>query len=182
VADAVRDAARARGPVLPGTGLSFFLLNGGMQLSAIKVSAWDGRPIEPELVTTNFTGQFVRLANQDRAVGEVRGIRDGKLSLTSPAGSLEIPLTRVTQVVLAPAAPATSRPAGETRARLSSGETVALTQPRWDGRLLAGVSPHFGPLQFNTRWVRQLRFNPEREPRAPDALFLGADGQNIFER
>ncbi|MSU27294.1 MAG: hypothetical protein EXS27_05180, partial [Pedosphaera sp.] len=46
VADAVRDAARARGPTLPGTGLSFYILNGGVQLSAIKVSAWDGRPIE----------------------------------------------------------------------------------------------------------------------------------------
>ena len=183
VADAVRDAARARGPALPGTGLSFYMLNGGMQLSAIKVSAWDGRPIEPELVATNFTGHLVRLANHDRALGEVRAIRDGTLTLGSAAGSLDIPLTRVTQVILAPATqPATNRPAGETHARLSSGETVALTQPRWDGRQLAGVSPHFGPLQLDTRWVRLLRFNPGREPLAPDLLFPGADLQQFFGR
>ena len=183
VADAVRDAARARGPALPGTGLSFYMLNGGVQLSAIKVSAWDGRPIEPELVATNFTGHLVRLANHDRALGEVRAIRDGTLTLGSAAGSLDIPLTRVTQVILAPATqPATNRPAGETHARLSSGETVALTQPRWDGRQLAGVSPHFGPLQLDTRWVRLLRFNPGREPLAPDLLFPGADLQQFFGR
>lgn len=183
VADAVRDAARARGPALPGTGLSFYMLNGGVQLSAIKVSAWDGRPIEPELVATNFTGHLVRLANHDRALGEVRAIRDGTLTLGSAAGSLDIPLTRVTQVILAPATqPATNRAAGETHARLSSGETVALTQPRWDGRQLAGVSPHFGPLQLDTRWVRLLRFNPGREPLAPDLLFPGADLQQFFGR
>ncbi len=183
VADAVRDAARARGPLLPGTGLSFFMLNGGIQLSAVKVSAWDGRPIEPEQVATNFTGHLVRLANQDRAVGEVRTIRDGKLTLAATAGSLEIPLTRITQVVLAPAAPpATNRPAGETHARLSSGETVALTQPRWDGRQLVGVSQHFGPLQLDTRWVRLLRFNPEREPVAPDLPLFGREGPPFFER
>ncbi len=183
VAEAVRDAARARGPALPGTGISFFLLNGGIQLSGIKVSAWDGRPIEPELVATNFTGHLVRLANQDRALGEVRAIRDGKLTLASSAGSLEIPLTRVTQVILAPvAAPATNRPAGEAHARLSSGEIVALTQPRWEGRQLAGVSPHFGALQLDTRWVRLLRFNPGREPVPPDLPFLGVEEQQFFER
>ena len=183
VADAVRDAAQARGPGLPGTGLSFFMMNGGIQLSAIKVSAWDGRPIEPELVATNFTGQLVRLANNDRALGEVRAIRDGKLTLAGTAGSLEIPLARVTQVIFAPVTPpATNRPADEAHARLSSGETVALTQPRWDGRQLAGVSPHFGPLQLDTRWVRLLRFNPGREPAAPDFPFLGGEGQQLFER
>ena len=183
VADAVRDAARARGPVLPGTGLSFFAMNGGIQLSGIKVTAWDGRPVEPELLATNSTGHLVRLANQDRATGEVRAIRDGRLTLVSSAGSLEIPLTRVTQVILAPvASPVTNRPAGETHARLSSGEIIALTQPRWDGARLAGVSPHFGPLQLDTRWVRLLRFNPDREPATPDLPFVGLDAQQFFER
>lgn len=183
VADAVRDAARARGPVLPGTGLSFFMMNGGVQLSAIKVSAWDGRPIEPEVLATNITGHLVRLANQDRATGEVRAVRDGKLTLASAAGSLDIPLARVTQVILAPAVPAgTNRPAGEVHARLSSGETVALTQPRWDGRQLAGVSLHFGPLQLDTRWVRLLRFNPGREPAELELPFLGPGSQQFFER
>ena len=183
VAEAVRAAAAARGPALPGTGLSFFMLQGGIQLSGIKVSAWDGRPVEPELVATNFTGHLVRLANQDRALGDVRVIRDGKLTLTSSAGSLEIPLTRVTQVVLAPVTPpATNRPAGEAHAHLSSGETVALTQPRWDGKQLAGVSPHFGPLALDARWLRMLRFNPGREPIVPDLPFLGAELQQFFER
>ncbi|MFM8470690.1 MAG: hypothetical protein ACKODH_12125, partial [Limisphaerales bacterium] len=126
---------------------------------------------------------LVRLANQDRAQGDVRTIRDGRLTLASAAGSLEIPLTRITQVVLAPIAPpATNRPAGETHARLSSGETVALTQPRWDGAKLAGVSPHFGPLQLETRWVRMLRFNPDREAETLDLPFFGADAQQFFER
>jgi hypothetical protein len=183
VADAVRDAARARGPVLPGTGLSFFAMNGGIQLTALKVTAWDGRPIEPEVTATNLTEHLVRLANQDRAQGQVEAIRDGRLTLASAAGRLEIPLARVTQVVLAAsAAPATNRPAGETHARLSSGETVALTQPRWDGTRLAGVSPHFGPLQLDTRWVRLLRFNPGREAEPPDLPFFGVDAGQFFER
>lgn len=183
VADAVRDAARARGPVLPGTGISFFAMNGGIQISALKVMAWDGRPVEPELVSTNLTGHLVRLVNHDRALGQVEAIRDGRLALASAAGRLEIPVARVTQVILAPLPTAvTNRPAGEAHARLSSGETVALTEPRWDGTKLAGVSPHFGPLQLETRWVRLLRFNPEREPATVDLPFFGGEGRQLFER
>ena len=184
VAEAVRAAAAARGPALPGTGLSFFTLNSGIQLSGIRVSAWDGRPIEPEVLATNFTGQFVRFANKDRANGQVETIRDGRLAFVPTGGMrLEVPLARVTQIVFAPEQPAaTNRPAGETHARLSSGETIALTQPRWEGRQLAGVSPHFGPLQFDTRWVRVLRFNAGREPTTPDLPFLGTDARQFFER
>ena len=183
VADAVRDAARARGPVLPGTGLSFFAMNGGIQLSALKVTAWDGRPIEPELVSTNLTGHLVRLANQDRALGTVEAIHDGRLVLVAATGRLEIPLARVTQMILASAAaPPTNRLAGELHARLSSGETVALTRPHWNGTRLAGVSTHFGPLQLETRWVRSLRFNPDREAETPDLPFFGTDARQFFER
>ncbi len=184
VAEAAKAAAAARGPVLPGTGVSFFTLNSGIQLSGIKVAAWDGRPVEPEALATNFTGQFVRFANKDQAGGQVEAIRDGKLVLVPTSGGrLEVPLTRVTQIVFAAEQPpATNRPAGELHARLSSGETIALTQPRWEGRQLAGTSPHFGPLQFDTRWVRVLRFNPGREPDAPDLPFMGTSGQQFFER
>lgn len=183
VAEALK-AAAARGPVLPGTGVSFFTLNSGIQLSGIKVTAWDGRAIEPEALGTNFTGQFVRFANKDQAGGQVEAIRDGKLTLASVSGGrLEVPLARVTQIVFAAdQPPATNRPAGELHARLSSGEIIALTQPRWEGRQLAGTSPHFGPLQFDTRWVRALRFNPGRVPDAPDLPFLGTADQQFFER
>lgn len=184
VAQALKTAAAARGPALPGTGLSFFTLSSGIQLAGIKVSAWDGRAIEPAVLATNFTGQLVRFANQDQAGGQVEAIRDGRLTLVPAAGGrLDVPLGRVTQIIFAAEQPpATNRPAGELHARLSSGETIALTQPRWEGRQLAGVSPHFGPLQFDTRWVRVLRFNPGREPDAPDFPFLGAGGQQFFER
>jgi hypothetical protein len=158
-------------------------MNGGIQLTALKVTAWDGRPIEPEIAATNLNGHLVRLANQDRAHGRVEAIRDGRLVLAAAAGRLEIPVGRVTQVILSPMATLmTNRPPGETHARLSSGETVALAQPRWDGTRLAGVSPHFGPVQLDTRWVRALRFNPEREPEMPDLPFFGADARQFFER
>lgn len=175
-------AAAPRAPAVPGSGLSFFTLNNGIQFSGIKVSAWDGRPIEPDPIATNFSGHLVRLANQDRATGQVESIRDGKLTLLV-AGKIEIPLTRVTHVILAAPQPAaTNRPAGELHARLSSGEVLALAQPRWANQTLAGVNPHFGPLQLDSRWVRQLRFNPSREPATPDLPFLGAEGQPLFER
>ena len=182
VADAIRDAARARGPVLPGTGLSFFAMNGGISLSALKVTAWDGRPVEPEITTTNLTEHLVRLVNQDRALGRVESIHDGRLAIASAAGRLEIPVARITQVILLPPVTATNRPAGETHARLSSGETVAFTQARWDGAKLAGISPHFGPLQLDTRWVRALRFNPDREPLAAELPLFNTEAQQFFER
>ena len=180
----VAEAVKAgRPPVPPGTGISFFSLNSGVQVSGIKISTWDGRPIEDALSVTNLTGHLVRFANQDHATGQVEGIRDGKLALNLPAGRLQIPLTRVTHVVFAPVQPpATNRPAGELHASLSSGETIALLQARWDGRQLAGTSPHFGALQFDSRWVRQLRFNPGREPTGPGLPFFGADAQQLFDR
>ena len=81
-----------------------------------------------------------------------------------------------------PPVTATNRPAGETHARLSSGETVAFTQARWDGAKLAGISPHFGPLQLDTRWVRALRFNPDREPLAAELPLFNTEAQQFFER
>jgi len=163
-------------------GLSFFAMNGGIQLSALKVTAWDGS-VEPQITATNLTGHLVRLINQDRAFGQVEAIRDGRLALTAATGRLEIPLARITQVVLAPGAAATTnRPAGETHARLSSGETVALTRPSWDGAKLAGISPHFGPLQLEARWVRLLRFNPDREPATAELPLFSTEAQQFFER
>lgn len=180
----VAEAVKAGRPAtVPGTGVSFFSLNNGVQISGIKLSTWDGRPIEDDFSVTNLTGHLVRFANQDRAEGQAEGIQDGKLTLNLPAGRLQIPLTRVTHIVFAPLRPpATNPPPGELHARLSSGETIALREARWDGRQLAGASPHFGALQFDSRWVRHLRFNPGREPATPDLPFFGTEAQQLFER
>mgnify|MGYP003340883774 CR=1 FL=1 len=53
---------------------------------------------------------------------------------------------------------------------------------RWDGAKLAGLSPHFGPLQLDTRWVRALRFNPDREPLAAELPLFNTEAQQFFER
>ncbi len=180
----VAEALKAgRPPIIPGTGLSFFSLNSGVQLSNIKVSTWDGRPIEDDLSITNLTGHLVHFANQDRAEGKVESIQDGKLALGLPTGTLQIPLARVTHIILTPMLPAsTNRPADELQVRLSSGEAISLQQSRWEGGRLSGTSPQFGSLTFDTRWVRLLRFNPGREPATPDLPFFGTEAQQLFER
>src|SRR5687767_6285436 len=91
-----------------GTGSSVRFVHqgqGAVKLTNIRVTEWDGTFEEPVMLTPNKTQDMARLKNGDRVIGNVKAIRDGKLSIEGAGTLLDVPITRVKQVELASANP-----------------------------------------------------------------------------
>jgi hypothetical protein len=173
------------GFVAKGSGIVFSSQMDGssVKLSNIKASEWDGT-LEPR-ATTNapVTGDLVYLANRDKVNGNLKSIRDGKVTFAIPETSLEIPLERVTQIVLnQPNPKARAIEPWEIRVDVSGGGTVAFQLDTWGENRVSGTSANFGNLAVHPQSIRQIQFNAGR-PKAtePGARFSGDDTWDIDE-
>jgi hypothetical protein len=172
-----RDAA---GFQAQGRGIAFYsqLTDASVRISNLKASDWDGN-LETQYAITNVLRQdLVRLINKDRVLGEIVSMSDGKISVRVDQLTLPIPQARVTEVVFAghPIRPAAGA-AGDVRVVFGSGGSLLLRLERWaDGRV-SGTSPVFGPLAFDTRWFRHVRFNLD-QPWPERGASLGPAGED----
>jgi hypothetical protein len=155
----------ASGFVAKGGGIVFYsqVEPRGLRLSNIRVAEWEGR-FEPETLTNvPPSSDVVFLANKDRVVGEFQKIDEGKLTIKAKQTTLDIPISRVTQIRFAenksgiPAA----KP-WDVRASFPGGETVGFELLKWDSDQVVGKSSVFGPVTFKPKTIRQLQFNPRR--------------------
>jgi hypothetical protein len=103
---------------------------------------------------------LVYLVNKDKVSGHIQHLRDGTLTMAAADTSLEIPLSRVSQISFA-ASDTNSAPASpwELRAYFAGGGSVSFELNEWDPSRAAGRSPNFGAVQFDPRFIRQLQFN-----------------------
>ncbi|MBU6402205.1 MAG: hypothetical protein KGS61_17945, partial [Verrucomicrobia bacterium] len=161
----------ARGLLTQGPGIVFFPQldnsSGRLSLSDLRVCSWDG-PTESE-ATTNPppAGDWVRLVNHDQLTGTLRGVHDGKLTVVTAQTQLDIPLSRVTQILLDNAP--TNRPPTsprQTRAFFAGGTILSLQLEQWEGQQVSGQSDIFGHLALRSQPIRRLQFNLDRS--APD--------------
>ena len=170
-----RDAAGFAGK---GTGLLFYSQRQGptLRVSDIKITAWDGKPDEPVASTNLVTEAVVKLANGDSFTGTVNAVRDGKVSVSSAAAKLDIPLARVTQILLPdPTGEKFTRKPGELHAQLFGGERVTLAVQKWDRLQVAGHSPHFGALTLKPQWVKLIQFHAGPAKSASETGFNDAE-------
>jgi len=174
---------RVSGPQPEGTGILFYSqrTDGSIRVSNLRVSAWDGRE-EISTPTNAMSETLLHLANSDRVAGKVNAIKDGKVAFAGPAGELQIPLQRATQIFFpsdtnAPPANATGR---NVRASLVRGDSVTFTLDRWEGAEVTGTSANFGKVTLRVDSVKNLLFNPE-SPRPP-ADDLGVWDDSPFSR
>lgn len=162
-----------QGFVSSGTGLVFFVPQAGptLRLSNLRViQGGPGWPTDPDLPTP-LEQDVVYLANRDRATGSLTSIRDHRVSFSVSGADLEVPLTRVTRVVLRP--PDTNSPPrveGQIRAFLAGGGTVSFHLDKLDADRARGTSVNFGPLDFDARLIRILQFNLDRSQAAAATL------------
>ncbi len=166
-----------------GTGIAFYSqrLGPSVRISNIRVSAWDGKSDEQSESYTNFTGQIVKLVNNDRVNGELQSIRENKLAIATAQAELNIPLPRVTQIILAADnAPVPPRPVGAAQVFLPTGEKITLAGTKWEAATASGVNPNFGVIAFQTKWVRLLEFSSATPKNPSDELdFFG--GEVVWE-
>ena len=168
------------GFVAKGGGIVFFsqVEARSLKLSNIRVAEWDGR-FEPESMT-NLPPDMdvVFLANRDKVFGKVLTLEEAKATIEAKQARLDIPLERVTQIRFAKADSETNTLPGEVRATFPGGESVVFNLEKWDDTQVTGTSRTFGPLSFEPKSIRELRFNldqsadPQVKEGNVDAQFL----------
>lgn len=148
-----------------GSGLTFIsqLDGSNLRLSNLFVAEWDGQFDIENDPPPQENEDLIFFANRDRATGALRGVRDGKLFFDALETHFEVPLARVTRILLRelPAAQRTRGP-WEMRAYFAGGGAVSFQLEKWDAQGVTGTSANFGHLAFNPRSIRQLRFNLDR--------------------
>ena len=147
-----------------GTGSSVRFVHqgqGAVKLTNIKVTEWDGSFEEPALITPNKTQDMARLKNGDRIIGNVKAIRDGKLSIEGAGTLLDVPIARVKQVELVPAAPLTNKADDQTvRAYFTSGSgSLTFTLEQWTNVEVTAASENFGAAKFKPEAFSRIVFD-----------------------
>ncbi|MCI0536494.1 MAG: hypothetical protein L0Z50_14835 [Verrucomicrobiales bacterium] len=152
-----------------------------LRISNLRVAEWDGRFDSDGLTNGPSKRDLAFLINRDKVIGDVQSVRDGKLQIKTPQTNLEIPMQRVSQLVLgttnAPPSPASP---WEVRAHVAGGGTVAFELAQWGQEQVSGTSSTFGQLALNPQSIRQLQFNLNRAQRVrnekePGDEFRGFD-------
>jgi hypothetical protein len=140
---------------------------GAVKLTNIKVTEWDGTFEEPAMVTPNKTQDLARLKNGDRVIGNVKGIRDGKLRIEAAGTVLDVPVTRVKQVELASAPPASKTDEQTVRAYFTSGAgSLTFNLEKWTGDELSATSENFGTARFKPEAFSRIVFDLKGDPSA----------------
>lgn len=145
-----------------GTGMAFFSqLNGPIvQISNIRVSAWDGYSDPVELQRNTGPEDLVYLRNRDQVPGKLKSMDAQNVLISSLGTELKIPLQRVTRVAISEAgyAPLQETP-WEVRAHFPGGMAVSFILDSWREGLLSGRSANFGPVTFDAQHIRRVQFN-----------------------
>ncbi len=134
---------------------------GAVKLTNLKVTEWDGQFEEPVSVTPNKSQDLARLKNGDRVFGNVKSLKDGKLSIEAAGTTLDVPLTRVKQVEIA-APKVLSPPVGTNtiRAYFNSGAgSLTFDLQTWKSDQLKAQSLNFGSANFNPSAFSRLVFD-----------------------
>ena len=111
------------------------------------------------------------LVNKDKVSGKLEKLHDNLLTVATGQGSLDIPLSRVSQISLGN--PTTTSPPDkpwELRAYFAGGGTVSFELEQWQHGKVWGRSTNFGQIDFDPQFVRQLQFNLARPRTAGDEM------------
>ncbi len=148
-----------------GSGILFYSQNdSAITVSNLKVSEWDGRPQNE--ATTNSTSAIdqLLLANNDSVSGKLTSVAAGNVKFVSSSAPLEIPLQRVTHLLLGSGAKTNSAPRNpwEVQVALAGGGTISFNLEKWGPETISGQNKDFGKISLNSPSVRQMRFNPDK--------------------
>ena len=160
-----------------GSGIVFFAQLDGpsIKLSNMKVAQWEGQLGMEASTNAPTKDDLVYLVNKDKVTGKLQHIRNGALTVAAGQTSLDIPLTRVSQISLG-STPSDSSPSGpwEIRAFFAGGGTVAFNLAQWEPGRVTGESENFGAVSLDPQYIRQLQFNLDRSK-------LGADSAEVLD-
>lgn len=145
-----------------GNGISFQSQNNaGLKIRGIRITRWDGSL--PKVLGSSDTEteeDLVRFMNDDQVSGSVSNIVDQKVFLKTAYSPLEVPLSRVSQIVFATAsAERARRNKGDITAIFASGGKITVDLVSLDKGVVKGKSENIGEISMPVRAFRRLLFN-----------------------
>ena len=141
-----------------------------MKLSNLTVAEWDGRMEATTNRPPDPTSDFVLLMNNDTVTGRLQKFADGKITMESALGALEIPLLRIAQMRLAESTNAPSAAVltnAAPQAFFATRGRVTLEVERVEAAQLLGKSPLLGPLKISLGALKLLQLKPAVETNEP---------------
>jgi hypothetical protein len=165
-----------------GTSLHFIdVASSPTKISNIRISEWDGvmdRMPTPQPGFRQFgrmgtqddqpkpespdgpAEDRMKLANGDSLPGEVASITEGVISLQTPLGEINLPVSRLSSIALKQQnAERCKRYNGDVRAWFPDGTSVVFRLDSGDGKKLNVFSQNFGDASFDTSAFNRIEFN-----------------------
>jgi hypothetical protein len=130
--------------------------------SNLWIGPWNGELPRPNDLAEGATS----LDNGDVAPGTPKTMHDGKLTIDSILGELDLPMEKALAVDFGGAMDTPPSPA---RVRLADGTAVNVERFQWDGHELTAHSAAFGDLRLPAEAVHELIYDPAlpHPPAAP---------------
>ncbi|MGZ4962077.1 MAG: hypothetical protein ACXWKG_11590 [Limisphaerales bacterium] len=133
---------------------------GSIKLSNLRVRPWDGQLEQPSPAPAHRPTDSVRLADGSRLNGQIIGINNGKLSITTgTASSSQVNLSQLRQIDFASqnlsAAQTNSQPV---KVLLTPGYIISGQLESWTPDALILTSPAFGKARFDPKAISRLQF------------------------
>jgi hypothetical protein len=169
----VRQWVDKSGQTHEGDVLMFYPQNqNGMKVSGIKVSEWDGQiPAAIGETEEKSTEDLIRLANGDKVSGMVSTIDNGTIKFKASYADMDIPLTRVVEVVFAEdKRERARRNQYDSKFTMVNGGTVTFDLQKIMSDEATGQSENFGTMTFPLSAARELEFNLYAEKPASDDM------------
>lgn len=144
-----------------GSGMRFVHQGqGAIKLSNLRITQWDGRFEEKLPANASAQTDLALLLNRDKVAGSLRGIREGKVTFAIPESTLDVPIQRVTQILLAGnnAEPVRKLPES-LRAYFERRGNLTFQLQSWDQKRVVGISPIFGRFEADPRAFDRIQFN-----------------------
>jgi hypothetical protein len=170
-----------RGEFPPGTNLVFHQQGQGLtRISNLRVTAWDGK-FETETAGTTGKEDLVRMLNNDKLSGTLKGIQNGTMQFQTGFATLEVPVERIGEIELA-GGPSEPPPALSTDARVVFADRGSLTFriDRWDDQQIIGTSPNFGKLRLNPLAFSSVQFNLDKKRAETETFDSGAGPDGLI--
>ncbi|MGC8742738.1 MAG: hypothetical protein ACP5T0_02520 [Verrucomicrobiia bacterium] len=152
-----------------GTGTCIRFVNqlsSPLKISNITVSQWDGRTEMPTNHIDNSKSDYIRLLNNDSVTGTIKEYKNEKIVVQTQVGSMEIPISRVSQVSLSVIGrDPVLRKIDEVSATMNRTGSLTLKIQRWEGDHLVATSPMFGDINIPLSAFKTIVFKQINQPK-----------------
>ena len=154
-----------------GNAILFYAQStGGLKISKLRVTKWDGKVPTPAAAEIQTTEDMVMFSNEDKVSGRLTSIDAGQAEFATSYALLDVPLDRVVRITMsAEKMERARRNRGDMRALFKDSGAVTIELIDMEEGVVRGKSENFGDITLPLTAFRALEFNIYAETAANDA-------------